>query len=104
MKCPKCSSEAADTAKFCPRCHTTLSFECPSCGHKQQHGGACDGCGLDFLKYASALMFAKKAQADAARKNTGTRSTLLKHLLLLPVTGGLPLIRHFFRAGRERDS
>jgi len=101
MKCAKCGSEAPDAAKFCPRCHTTLSFECPSCWHKQQHGGTCDQCGVDFVKYASALIFAKKVEADAAHERLGSRSTLLKHLLLLPLTGGLPLIRHFFNAGRK---
>ena len=29
-KCPKCGTNARDVARFCPRCHTTLRFECPS--------------------------------------------------------------------------
>jgi hypothetical protein len=101
MKCTKCGCEAPETTKFCPRCHTTLSFDCPSCAHKQAHGGTCDNCGLDFVKYATALIFSKKAEADAAHERNAQRSTLLKHLLLLPITGGIPLIRHLLSAGRK---
>lgn len=101
MKCAKCSTEAPDTAKFCPRCHTPLSFECPACHHKQPHGGKCDQCGVDFIKYASAIVFANKAQAEAEHERLGQRSTLLKHLLLAPLTGGLPLIKHFFNSARK---
>ncbi|HEV2395920.1 MAG TPA: hypothetical protein VGS27_03115 [Candidatus Sulfotelmatobacter sp.] len=48
------------------------------------------------MKYASAVVFSKKAEADAAHDRIRQRSTLLKHLLLAPLTGGLPLIRHLF--------
>lgn len=48
------------------------------------------------MKYAAAVMFSKKAEADVAHDRVRRRSTLLKHLLLAPITGGLPLIRHLF--------
>jgi|SRR5579863_1129162 len=97
MKCAKCGTETPDSAKFCPRCHAPLSFECPSCRHRQEHGGSCESCGLDFLKYAAVLISAKKAEADAAHERSVRRSTFLKNLLLSPITGGIPLIRQLLK-------
>src|SRR5450755_2083253 len=51
FKCPKCGTDARDIARFCPRCHATLRFECPSCGNTQRAGGKCEKCGIDFVKY-----------------------------------------------------
>jgi hypothetical protein len=79
----------------------TLSLECPACHHKQTHGGKCDQCGVDFIKYAASVVFAKQAEAEASHDRLRQRSTLLKHLLLVPITGGLPLIRHLLRLGRK---
>jgi hypothetical protein len=59
---------------------------------------------VDFIKYASAVLFAKKAEADSAHDRVRQSSTLLKHLLLAPITGGLPLIRHLFTLGRKDDT
>lgn len=99
VKCPKCSTEAPSQAKFCPRCHAPLSFACPSCGRQQDHGGSCDHCGLDFLKYATALVSSKKAETKAAHERSVQRSTLFKSLLLSPFIGGIPLIRRLLRRG-----
>ncbi|MGA8012379.1 MAG: zinc ribbon domain-containing protein [Candidatus Acidiferrales bacterium] len=93
MKCPKCSAEARDIARFCPRCHATLRYECPSCKHEQRHGGQCDKCGVDFLKYISAVVAVKKSETDAARERLEQRSTLMKNVLFAPFTMGIPLIR-----------
>ncbi len=71
----------------------TLRFECPSCHHEQRHGGACDKCGVDFLKYINAVVSAKKNESDVARDRLEQRSSLLKHLLFVPFTMGIPLIR-----------
>jgi transcription initiation factor IIE alpha subunit len=102
MKCQKCSAEAPESAKFCPRCHTPLSFECPSCGNRQTHGGTCEKCGIDFVKYASVLIASKKAEADASHERSVRRATLLKNLLLSPITGGIPLIRQLLDGSRKR--
>ncbi len=96
MKCPKCSAEARDIARFCPRCHATLRYECPSCKHEQRHGGQCEKCGVDFLKYINAVVAAKKNETDAARERLEQRSNLLKNVLFAPFTMGIPLIRTFF--------
>ncbi|MGH9736437.1 MAG: hypothetical protein ACRD8A_17850 [Candidatus Acidiferrales bacterium] len=53
------------------------------------------------MKYATAAMFAEKSKADATRERSLQRSAMLKHLLLAPLTGGLPLIRHLFAMGRK---
>jgi predicted RNA-binding Zn-ribbon protein involved in translation (DUF1610 family) len=95
-KCPKCGTDARDIARFCPRCHTTLRFECPSCGNRQRAGGKCEKCGIDFIKYIGAVVAAKKAEADAVHDRLERRSSFLRALLLLPVNGGVSLIRYFF--------
>jgi hypothetical protein len=102
MKCPKCSSEARDIARFCPRCHATLRFECPSCHYEQRHGGTCDKCGVNFLKYVSAVVSAKKAEADALNERIERRSNLLTNMLTVPINGGLPLIRQLFGGFRKK--
>ncbi|MGA9883623.1 MAG: double zinc ribbon domain-containing protein [Candidatus Acidiferrales bacterium] len=93
MKCPKCSSEARDVARFCPRCHATLRFECPACHHEQREGGKCEKCGVDFMKYLSAIIVVKKGESEVAHDKLQQRSSLLKNLLLLPFDMGWSFIR-----------
>ncbi|HEY0704435.1 MAG TPA: zinc-ribbon domain-containing protein [Candidatus Acidoferrales bacterium] len=98
-KCPKCGTNARDVARFCPKCHATLRFECPSCHNAQRVGGKCEKCGIDFLKYIGAVVAAKQAEADMIHDRIESRSNLLKGILWLPLNGGLSLIKHFF--GRD---
>jgi hypothetical protein len=98
-KCPKCATNARDVARFCPKCHATLRFECPSCHNAQRVGGKCEKCGIDFLKYIGAVVAAKQAEADLIHDKIESRSNLLKGILWLPMNGGLTLLKHFF--GRE---
>jgi len=93
INCPKCGTAVRDIARFCTRCHATLRFRCPSCGNEQRQGGTCEKCGVDFLKYISALMAANKAEADQFHDRVEQRSTLLKNILWVPFTLGIPLIR-----------
>jgi zinc-ribbon domain len=103
MQCPKCGSAARDIARFCPRCHATLRYQCPSCAHEQRHGGACEKCDIDFLKYIGAVVVAKKPEADALEERIERRSTLLKNILWTPFTLGIPLIRSLlFGSSRRR--
>jgi len=95
MQCPKCKAENAETLTFCVRCHTPLKYTCPSCKHVQFHGGTCEKCGVDFAKYAAMLVFQAKDTAQAVRRKAQGRSALLKQILLLPITGGLSLIKYF---------
>jgi hypothetical protein len=101
-KCPKCGTDAREVARFCPRCHTTLRFECPSCGNRQRAGGKCEKCGIDFIKYIGAVVAAKKAEADVVHDRLESRSSFLKAILLLPFNGGVSLIRYFFLK-RDRE-
>jgi Double zinc ribbon len=103
MNCPKCSAEARDIARFCPRCHATLRYDCPACHHEQRHGGTCDKCGVDFLKYISAVVAVKQAEADADHTRLEQRSTFLKNVLLIPFNMGIPLIRSLL-GGPRKDS
>jgi hypothetical protein len=93
MECPKCKSQARDTARFCPRCHATLRYECPSCHHQQTHGGTCDRCGIDFLKYLGAIVAGKKAEADMVHDRIEQRTMMIKNIFYTPFTLGIPLIR-----------
>jgi predicted amidophosphoribosyltransferase len=95
--CPKCQQENSDTAQFCTRCHMTLRFVCPTCHNIQRHGGKCDQCGLDFMKYAMTLQYEMQAKADKQRAKQRARSSIVKQILLLPVTGGFSLLK-FFRS------
>lgn len=102
VKCPKCGAEVRDIARFCQRCHNTLRFECPACHHEQRHGGTCEKCGVDFLKYISAVMAAKKNEADVIHDRLEQRSMLMKNVLWVPLTLGIPLLRQLF-GGRNRE-
>ena len=102
MNCPKCGTEARDINRFCRRCHATLRYECPSCHHEQRHGGICEKCGVDFLKYINAVVAAKKNEADAAHQRLEQRSNLMKNLLFVPFTLGIPLIRNLL-IGSHKD-
>ena len=95
MHCPKCRQENFETAQFCTRCHTPLRYTCPACKHVQAHGGKCEKCGVDFAKYAMMLQFQLKKDTDAERDRLRARTSLLKQILLLPVTGGLSLLKYF---------
>src|SRR5215469_36482 len=101
MGCPKCGTAAPDAAHFCPRCHATLLFICPSCQHEQRHGGTCDQCGVDFMKYIGAVVAGKRDRADAARDRKAQRSTLLRNVLLLPFNMGIPLLRQLLNPSKR---
>ena len=101
MNCPKCSFENRDIARFCRRCHATLRYECPSCHHEQRHGGTCERCGVDFLKYINAVVAANRNEADAAHARLEQRSTLIKNLLFVPFTLGIPLIRNLLVSSQK---
>lgn len=95
MICPKCQQENSEAAQFCTRCHMTLRFVCPKCRHIQRHGGQCDACGLDFMKYAMTMQLEMKNQSDREREKLRTRSTIFKQIVLFPITGGLSLLKLF---------
>lgn len=103
MNCPKCGAEARDVARFCRKCHATLRYECPACKHEQRHGGTCDKCGVDFLKYITAVVAKKQTEQDAFQERQERRSTLLKNLLYVPFNLGIPLLRTLFAGSSDRD-
>jgi len=103
MICPKCKAEARDIARFCPRCHATLRFTCPSCKHEQRQGGTCEKCGVDFLKFITAVVTVKRDEADMVHDRIEQRSNLLKNLLLMPFNMGIPLIKQLF-GGHKHDA
>lgn len=82
----------------------TLRYQCPACGHEQQHGGECEKCGVNFLKYVTAVVASKKIEADTARDRNQKRNGLLKGFLWLPLDGGISLMRNLFGASRNRGS
>lgn len=98
--CPKCDSENPESARFCLRCHMTLQFACPACHHAQSHGGCCEKCGVDFLKYLTIMQFQMESQVRREREQAEMRHVLLKQALLLPVTGGWSLLKYLKSAWR----
>jgi hypothetical protein len=50
---------------------------------------------VDFAKYAAMMVFKAKDDARQARDRTRARSSLLKQIVLLPITGGLSLLKYF---------
>jgi hypothetical protein len=103
IECPKCGASVREVARFCQRCHNTMRLVCPACNHQQRTGGKCEKCGVNFIKYVGAVVAAKQAQADAVHEKLEQRSTLLKNLLFIPLTGGISLIRQLL-AVRNRKS
>jgi|SRR5271156_1633632 len=97
VKCPKCGSDVRAIARFCRRCHATMRYTCPSCGHDQRQGGTCEKCGINFMKYIGAVVTVKKAEADMVHERLERRADLLKHILWIPFTGGLSLIKLIFK-------
>lgn len=95
MQCPKCGHTNPEAAQYCLRCHTALRYTCPACKHVQTHSGQCDQCGVDFAKYAAVLQFQAEAQAQKDRERLQRRSSILTQILLLPITGGLSLLKYF---------
>jgi len=102
MDCPKCGAEVRDVARFCRRCHATLRYSCPACKHEQRHGGTCEKCGVNFLKYIAAVVASNQAKSDALEDRQERRSTLLKNLLIVPFNLGIPLLKNLFAATRNR--
>jgi hypothetical protein len=80
-----------------------LRYQCPSCKHEQRHGGACEKCGVDFLKYITAVVAAKKTKADVEHERLEQRSKLMKNVVMIPFTLGIPLLRDLFIGSRKRQ-
>src|SRR5208337_3602543 len=94
MRCPKCLRENPDNLQFCTRCHTPLRFTCPACRHVQDHSGKCEQCGVDFAKYAAMLVFQARNGAQQKRRHSKERASLARRSFLIPLTGGLSLLRY----------
>ena len=90
-----------EVARFCQRCHATLRFSCPSCGNEQRHGGGCEKCGTDFLKYITAVVATKQVEADVLQDRFERRSNLLKNIVWVPIAGCISLLRHFITGSRD---
>src|ERR1700735_571105 len=101
IKCFKCGADAREIARFCPRCHATLRYECPACKHEQRKGGSCEKCGIDFVKYIGAVVAAKRIEADQIHDRIERRTGIIKQVFLLPITGGYSLFKYFRNRSRS---
>lgn len=95
MDCPKCHRNNPESAQFCLVCHAPLRFICPACKHVQLQGGKCEKCGVDFAKYLAMMHFQMKSEVDRDRERLRNRNAVFKQVLLLPITGGLSLLKYF---------
>jgi hypothetical protein len=94
MRCARCGHDNSDTNQFCARCHAPARYTCPACKHKQEHGGQCEQCGVDFVKYAMMLVFQGQTNTQQARLRKKGRGEVIRQILLLPVTGGWSLLKY----------
>ena len=94
MKCAKCGHDNPDTNQFCARCHAPAHFVCPACKHSQDHGGTCDQCGVDYMKYATMLIFQGQKAVQEERLRQKGRYQIFRQILLLPITGGWSLLKY----------
>jgi hypothetical protein len=94
MQCAKCGQENPDANQFCSRCHNPSKFTCPACKHIQDHGGKCDECGVDFVKYAMMLVFQGQTSTQQSRLRKKGRGEVIRQILLLPITGGWSLLKY----------
>jgi len=101
MQCPKCRHENPDRALFCTRCHAPLRFTCPACRHVQDHGGKCDQCGVDFVKYASMVVLQAKEGTQQKRARAHERASIARQIFLIPLTGGLSLLKYLLSRFRR---
>lgn len=100
MRCAKCGHDNPDTNQFCSQCHAPARFTCPACKHTQDHGGRCDQCGVDFVKYAMMLVFQGQTSTQQARLRRKGRGEIIRQILLLPITGGWSLLK-YLRASKD---
>src|SRR3989304_6320145 len=92
MQCSKCGQQNKDSVQYCVRCHTPTRYNCPKCKHVQAQGGSCEQCGLDFAKHAAAILFQAQSQASQDRSKATKQYSLLRHVLLAVLTGGLSFL------------
>jgi hypothetical protein len=51
---------------------------------------------VDFAKYAAMLVFQARDGAQAKRRRSKEKGSLAKQILLIPLTGGLSLLKYVF--------
>ncbi len=57
---------------------------------------------MDFLKYITAVVTARKSESDLEHERLEQRSRLMRNLMLTPFTLGIPLLRDLFVGSRKR--
>ncbi len=56
MKCPSCSAEVADGARFCNQCGTSLAGVCPACGAQNNPAARfCSECGARLAEHVETV-------------------------------------------------
>ena len=106
MRCPKCSTENAATAKFCAECGAKLESRCPSCGAENPpEAKFCTQCGTrlgTFLpvtpvapptsrqNHRAAPTLIERPAADAATLPEGERKTVTS--LFADIKGSMDLM------------
>lgn len=102
MQCAKCGQDNPEANQFCSRCHTPARFTCPACNHTQDHGGQCDHCGVDFVKYAMMIAFQGQTKIQQERLRKKGQGELVRQILLLPITGGWSLLK-YLRSSKDNS-
>lgn len=88
MTCPKCSAASPDGAQFCTHCHATLLFKCPKCDHLQNHGGICDGCGLNLDEFWTQHLAIKRVEEENFEQKQMEREVVnIQAAMTVPFSG-----------------
>jgi class 3 adenylate cyclase len=105
MRCPKCSANKRDTARFCDGCGAPIEPHCPSCGALSRVGARfCDACGAALRPVAAATTASSSsaaaevpsirvaAEREASASNDSERKTVTA--LFADIKGSMELMRN----------
>jgi class 3 adenylate cyclase len=105
MRCPKCSADKRDTARFCDGCGAPIEPHCPSCGALSRVGARfCDACGAALRPVTAATTASSSsaaaevpsirvaAEREASASNDSERKTVTA--LFADIKGSMELMRN----------
>jgi hypothetical protein len=57
---------------------------------------------VDFAKYSALLVFTAQESASRARERTRARTSIVRQIILLPITGGISLVKYLLGLLRRK--
>ena len=101
MQCPKCLHDNPASATILHALpHAVCASPVLPAGTFKTTAENASECGVDFAKYAAMLLFQAREKAQGTRKRAG-KFAIAKQILLIPITGGLSLVKYVLSRFRE---